>query len=263
MLEALDVIELYCKILIEQAAQLEKPKCVQSLFVFVFVSVASIPPFPRLPRLTRKDCEFLARSVEPRECSEEIKEAAAGLMFASARCGELPELLDARAILADKFGRDFAAAAKEGALGVVDPTVASISSNYTRLVFRLSPQLHVTELELRIGCCPIRLLQLVRKLSGERASLEQKRRLVKEIAAENDILLEFPEYPVQTHQVGRTSSQTNGHREREQLRNAPAREFVQENAAKTDRREVCAVITLQDHQKFSIFTVFDFIRIDV
>jgi len=79
---------------------------------------------------------------------------------------------------------------------------------------------------------------LVRKLSGERASLEQKRRLVKEIAAENDILLEFPEYPVQTHQVGRTSSQTNGHREREQLRNAPAREFVQENAAKTDRREV-------------------------
>lgn len=66
----------------------------------------------------------LVRSAEPRECSEEIKEAAAGLMFASARCGELPELLDARAILADKFGRDFARAAKEGAHGVVDPTVA-------------------------------------------------------------------------------------------------------------------------------------------
>jgi hypothetical protein len=60
----------------------------------------------------------------PRECSDEIKEAAAGLMFASARCGELPELLDTRAILADKFGRDFARAAKEGAHGVVDPTVA-------------------------------------------------------------------------------------------------------------------------------------------
>jgi hypothetical protein len=50
-------------------------------------------------------------------------------MFASARCGELPELLDARAILADKFGRDFAAAAKDGAPGVVDPTVALTSSN--------------------------------------------------------------------------------------------------------------------------------------
>ena len=35
MLEALDVIELYCKILIERAAQLEKPKYVQSLPVIV------------------------------------------------------------------------------------------------------------------------------------------------------------------------------------------------------------------------------------
>lgn len=71
----------------------------------------------------------MVRSVEPRECGDEIKDAAAGLMFASARCGELPELLDARAILADKFGRDFAAAAKDGAPGVVDPTVALTSSN--------------------------------------------------------------------------------------------------------------------------------------
>ncbi|TKV96997.1 hypothetical protein SEVIR_9G466900v4 [Setaria viridis] len=161
MLEVLDVIELYCKILIEQAAQLENPK----------------------------------------ECGEEIKDAAAGLMFASARCGELPELLDARAILADKFGRDFAAAAKEGAPGVVDPT-------------------------------------LVRKLSGERASLEQKRRLAKEIAAENDILLEFPQNPVEIRQVGRTTSQITNQREKEQSKNVPAREFVQESAAKTDRREV-------------------------
>ncbi|CAN6289982.1 unnamed protein product [Urochloa humidicola] len=165
MLEALDLIELYCKILVEQASQLENPK----------------------------------------ECGEEIKEAAAGLMFASARCGELPELLDARAILADKFGRDFAAAAKEGAPGVVDPT-------------------------------------LVRKLSGERASLEQKRRLAKEIAAENDVLLEFPENPAEVpRQFGRTTSQqiNNHQRERGQSRNvAPAREFVQESAVKTDRREV-------------------------
>ncbi|CAL4930196.1 unnamed protein product [Urochloa decumbens] len=163
MLEALDLIELYCKILVEQAAQLEKPK----------------------------------------ECGEEIKEAAAGLMFASARCGELPELLDARAILADKFGRDFAAAAKEGAPGVVDPT-------------------------------------LVRKLSGERPSLEQKRRLAKEIAAENDVLLEFPENPAEIpRQVVHTASQINNNqREREQLRNASNRAFVQESAVKTDRHEV-------------------------
>ncbi|VAI07563.1 unnamed protein product [Triticum turgidum subsp. durum] len=85
MLEALDIIEHYCKILVDQSAQLEKPK----------------------------------------ECGDEIKAAAAGLIFASARCGELPELLDARAILASKFGREFERAAKEGSQAVVNPTVVS------------------------------------------------------------------------------------------------------------------------------------------
>nr|CAB3496450.1 unnamed protein product [Digitaria exilis] len=193
VLEALNTIESYCTILTQQAAQLDNPK----------------------------------------ECSDEIKEAAAGLVFASARCGELPELLDARAILADKFGREFVAAAKEGSLDVVAPT-------------------------------------LVQNLSGERASLEQKRRLVKEIAAENDILLEFPENPVEIrqagrttsqsnngrserhhvgrttsqshgqserHQVGRTNTQSNSQRERERSWNVPAREFVEQGAVKTDRRE--------------------------
>ncbi|KAL5209608.1 hypothetical protein ABZP36_005231 [Zizania latifolia] len=145
MLEVLDIVELYCKILIEQATQLDKPK----------------------------------------ECSEEFKEAAAGLMFASARCGELPELLDARAILADKFGRDFAAAAKDGAHGVVDPT-------------------------------------LVRKLSGERASTEQKRRLAKVIAVENDILLEFPDNSVEINQ-GKLN---------EQSKNVRAEQFVKESESK-------------------------------
>lgn len=159
MLEVLDIIELYCKILIEQAAQLDKPK----------------------------------------ECSEEIKAAAAGLMFASARCGELPELLDARAILADKFGRDFARAAKEGSPGVVDPT-------------------------------------LVRRLSGERASVEQHRRLAREIAAENDILLEFPENPGEIHQ-----SKQNG-----QARIVPAEEFVEQVEVKTEPHKVQERQTLVD-----------------
>lgn len=52
MLEALDVIELYCKILIEQAAQLEKPKYVQSLSPSKSLLLASRfdSPFPRFPR---------------------------------------------------------------------------------------------------------------------------------------------------------------------------------------------------------------------
>jgi vacuolar protein sorting-associated protein IST1 len=51
-------------------------------------------------------------------------EAAAGITFAARWCGDLPELLLARAILEDKFGGDFAAAAKEGA-GIVDPMVST------------------------------------------------------------------------------------------------------------------------------------------
>jgi Ca2+/Na+ antiporter len=59
--------------------------------------------------------------VDCRECDEEIREAAAGIMFAAAWCGDLPELPLARTILADKF-KDFAVAAKEGS-GIVNPMV--------------------------------------------------------------------------------------------------------------------------------------------
>lgn len=153
MLEALDIIEHYCKILVEQSAQLEKPK----------------------------------------ECGEEIKAAAAGLIFASARCGELPELLDARAILANKFGRDFERAAKEGSPVVVNPT-------------------------------------LVQKLSGEKASAEQQRRLAKEIAAENDILLDFPDSAGEVHQS----------KQSEQGKNVPvlAGKSVEQFEVKTETSEV-------------------------
>lgn len=56
------------------------------------------------------------------ECTEEIREAAAAVMLVAGWCGELPELPFARTILADKFGSDFAEAAKDGT-GIVDPMV--------------------------------------------------------------------------------------------------------------------------------------------
>ncbi|KAL5679859.1 hypothetical protein ACJX0J_006244, partial [Zea mays] len=80
MLEAFNIIELHCNCLIEHAKQLDKPN----------------------------------------ECGEDIREAAAGIIFAAGRCSDLPELLFARTILANKFGDDFATMAKEGT-GVVDP----------------------------------------------------------------------------------------------------------------------------------------------
>jgi vacuolar protein sorting-associated protein IST1 len=48
-----------------------------------------------------------------RECPEELREAAAGLVYAAARCGDLPELQEVKSILAAKFGRGFVSAASE------------------------------------------------------------------------------------------------------------------------------------------------------
>ena len=61
-----------------------------------------------------------------RECSEDIKEATAGIMFAARWRGDVPELLVARNILADKFGSDFTVAAKEGT-GIVNPMVINFT----------------------------------------------------------------------------------------------------------------------------------------
>lgn len=113
MLEALGIIELYCKCLVEKAAQLDKPQ----------------------------------------ECSEEIKEATAGIIFAAKWCNDLPELQFARKILTDKFGDDFAAEAREGT-AFVDP-------------------------------------MLVWKLSGDTTNMELKKKVTKQIAAENDMSVDF------------------------------------------------------------------------
>jgi hypothetical protein len=63
------------------------------------------------------------------ECGEDIREAAAGIIFAAGRCSDLPELLFARTILANKFGDDFATMAKEGT-GVVDPMVTRTACHH-------------------------------------------------------------------------------------------------------------------------------------
>nr|CAB3498162.1 unnamed protein product [Digitaria exilis] len=86
---------------------------------------------------------------------EDTMEAAAGIMFAARWCGELPELLLARSILEGKFGSDFAATAKEGT-GIVDP-------------------------------------MLVWKLSGDKTNMKLKKKITKEIATENNILVDFSE----------------------------------------------------------------------
>jgi vacuolar protein sorting-associated protein IST1 len=86
-----------------------------------------------------------------RECPEELREAAAGLVYAAARLGDLPELQEVRAILAAKFGRGFASAAAE----------------------------------LRSGCGIN--TKIVQKLSTKQPSLESRQMVLLEIGAEKEI----------------------------------------------------------------------------
>ncbi|XP_045083274.1 uncharacterized protein [Aegilops tauschii subsp. strangulata] len=86
-----------------------------------------------------------------RDCPEELREAAAGLCYAAARCGDLPELQEARALLAARFGRGFASGAAE----------------------------------LRAGCGVN--AKLVQRLSTALPSLESRQMVLLEIGADKDI----------------------------------------------------------------------------
>lgn len=48
-----------------------------------------------------------------RECPDELKEAICGLLFASSRCGDFPELQEIRAIFTSRYGKEFVARAIE------------------------------------------------------------------------------------------------------------------------------------------------------
>ncbi|KAG7032099.1 IST1-like protein, partial [Cucurbita argyrosperma subsp. argyrosperma] len=43
------------------------------------------------------------------ECPEELKEAISGLIFASSRCGDFPELIEIRSAITSRFGKEFTA----------------------------------------------------------------------------------------------------------------------------------------------------------
>ncbi|XP_008781099.1 uncharacterized protein LOC103700966 [Phoenix dactylifera] len=92
-----------------------------------------------------------------RECPEELREAISSLIFAGSRCGDLPELQSARCIFASKFGKEFATAA--------------------------------AELRNNCGVNP----KMVQKLSTRQPSLENREKVMKEIAAEKGIKLDFGE----------------------------------------------------------------------
>ncbi|XP_057809580.1 uncharacterized protein LOC131023935 isoform X1 [Salvia miltiorrhiza] len=104
-------------------------------------------------------CHILGESTEiitnSRECPDEVKEAVSSLIFAASRSGEFPELQEIRRIFTSKYGKDFAYKAVE-----------------LRNECRVYPK-------------------LVEKLSTERASSESRQIVLKQIAEDNGIALEF------------------------------------------------------------------------
>ncbi|CAL9764076.1 unnamed protein product [Musa acuminata subsp. burmannicoides] len=92
-----------------------------------------------------------------KECPEELREAISSLVFAASRCAELPELDKARGIFSSRYGKELVSAA----------------------------------VELRNNCCVDP--KMIQKLSTRQPSLEIRHRVIKEIAAEIGIKLEFSE----------------------------------------------------------------------
>lgn len=73
-----------------------------------------------------------------KECPKELQEATSSLIFAASRCGDLPELQSARYIFASKFGKEFTNAAVElrNNCGVNPKMVQKLSARQPSLEIR-------------------------------------------------------------------------------------------------------------------------------
>ncbi|GMI75373.1 IST1-LIKE 6 [Hibiscus trionum] len=104
-------------------------------------------------------CNLLIERVrlieQERDCPDELKEAMSGLLFASSRCGDFPELQEIRAIFVSRYGKEFAARA----------------------------------IELRNNCGVNTMI--IQKLSTRQPDLQSRRNALNEIAAENGIALQL------------------------------------------------------------------------
>ncbi|CAK9176240.1 unnamed protein product [Ilex paraguariensis] len=105
-------------------------------------------------------------------CPDELKEAISSLIYASTRCGEFPELPKIRAIFTSRFGKEFA----------------------TRAI----------ELRNNCGVNP----KMIQKLSTRTPSLENRLKVLNEIASENNIVLQIEEVsPVTTELLEKSDTE--------------------------------------------------------
>ncbi|KAM0837084.1 hypothetical protein ACQ4PT_061895 [Festuca glaucescens] len=120
-----------------------------------------------------------------RECPDELREAAAGLVYAAARLGDLPELQEVRALLAAKFGRGFVAAAAE----------------------------------LRSGCGIN--TKVVQKLSTKQPGLESRQMVLLEIGAEKEIPVRLHNTSYQEPGISNSHTQRTDEQDDERPRATP------------------------------------------
>ncbi|KAJ9140721.1 hypothetical protein P3X46_031331 [Hevea brasiliensis] len=106
-------------------------------------------------------CNLLVERVhlidQERVCPDELKEAVSGLLYASSRCGDFPELQEIRTVFTSWYGKEFAARS--------------------------------IELRNNCGVNP----KIIQKLSTRQPDLDSRMKLLKEIASENDIVVQLEE----------------------------------------------------------------------
>lgn len=106
-------------------------------------------------------CQLLTERInlieQERVCPDELKEAISSMLYASTRCGEFPELQEIRALFTSRYGKEFTARA--------------------------------VELRNNCGVNP----KIIQKLSTRMPNLDNRMRVLKEIASENNIVLQLEE----------------------------------------------------------------------
>ncbi|KAJ9163358.1 hypothetical protein P3X46_023035 [Hevea brasiliensis] len=106
-------------------------------------------------------CNLLVERVhlidQKRVCPDELKEAVSSLLYASSRCGDIPELQEVRNVFTSWYGKEFAARA--------------------------------IELRNNCGVNP----KMIQKLSTRQPGLDSRMKVLKEIASENNIVVQLEE----------------------------------------------------------------------
>ncbi|XP_052885336.1 uncharacterized protein LOC108484997 [Gossypium arboreum] len=116
---AYNLLEIYCELIVARMPSIESQKCVKVLpLVFhililltfnlrFILNYAMLSSYLRVEKGLRIVLDFLGN------CPIDLKEAISSVIFASARCEEIPELKDVTKHLTTKYGKDFTTSALE------------------------------------------------------------------------------------------------------------------------------------------------------